>query len=168
MDYWWKKNPCGQYVDGHERADVVAYRKTKFLPQMLEWQQRMRTWTEDHQWDLPSGVTQAMVVWFHDETIFYAHDRCESMWAHSSTNPKPYAKGEGASLMYADFVSADFGWLRGSSGESAQVCWKPGKHRDGYFTSEDVIAQVKVAMEILAKDYQGQDQHLSMTMQQLI
>jgi hypothetical protein len=27
----------GVYVDGHERADVVEYRQTKFLPLMLEY-----------------------------------------------------------------------------------------------------------------------------------
>lgn len=32
MGYHWKKEPKGQYKDGHEREDVVAYRQNVFLP----------------------------------------------------------------------------------------------------------------------------------------
>ena len=32
MGYRWTKDPKGQYVDGHERSDVVAHRQTIFLP----------------------------------------------------------------------------------------------------------------------------------------
>ncbi|EJF65500.1 hypothetical protein DICSQDRAFT_50417, partial [Dichomitus squalens LYAD-421 SS1] len=32
LDYRWTKTPSGQFVDGHERADVVKYRQSKFLP----------------------------------------------------------------------------------------------------------------------------------------
>ena len=32
MGYHWKKEPKGQYKDGHEREDVVTYRQNVFLP----------------------------------------------------------------------------------------------------------------------------------------
>ncbi|KAJ7772400.1 hypothetical protein B0H16DRAFT_1242970, partial [Mycena metata] len=32
MGYRWTKNPAGQFVDGHERPDVVYYRQTEFIP----------------------------------------------------------------------------------------------------------------------------------------
>ncbi|KAH9921775.1 uncharacterized protein B0H18DRAFT_879891, partial [Fomitopsis serialis] len=32
LDYRWTKDPSGQYIDGHERADVVEYRDKVFLP----------------------------------------------------------------------------------------------------------------------------------------
>ncbi|KAJ6578161.1 hypothetical protein B0H19DRAFT_879633, partial [Mycena capillaripes] len=32
MAYRWTKNPSGQYVDGHERADVMYYRQKEFIP----------------------------------------------------------------------------------------------------------------------------------------
>src|SRR5882762_520681 len=57
-----------------------------------------------------------IVIWVHDESTFYAHDRHKLRWVHSSESAKPYAKGEGASLMVADFVSPDYGWLRGKTG----------------------------------------------------
>jgi hypothetical protein len=54
--------------------------------------------------------------------------------------------------MVADFVSADFRWLHSlaSDGEqSARQVIKPGKNRDGYFSNQDIQAQVKEAMSIL-------------------
>ncbi|KAH9933867.1 uncharacterized protein B0H18DRAFT_870317, partial [Fomitopsis serialis] len=32
MEYRWGSGPKGQYIDGHERDDVVAYRQTIYLP----------------------------------------------------------------------------------------------------------------------------------------
>ena len=39
MDYWWTKMPSGQYVDRHEREDMVTYGQSKFLPTIakLKW-----------------------------------------------------------------------------------------------------------------------------------
>ena len=46
------------------------------------------------------------VIWWHDESTFYAHDRREVYWVHTDETAVPRQKGEGASLMIADFVSA--------------------------------------------------------------
>ena len=52
--------------------------------------------------------------------------------------------------MIADLVSADFGWLRLLDGkQSAQRIMKPGKNRDGYFSSDNIQEQVGEAMHIL-------------------
>jgi hypothetical protein len=40
---------------------------------------------------------------------FYANNRCKQCWVHKDEQAVPWAKGEGASLMMADFVSADYG-----------------------------------------------------------
>jgi hypothetical protein len=32
LEYRWTKDPKGQFVNGHERDDVVAYRQETFLP----------------------------------------------------------------------------------------------------------------------------------------
>ena len=54
--------------------------------------------------------------------------------------------------MVADFVSADYGWLRSPDGEkSARVLIWPGARRDGYFTNNDIIMQATKAMDILMK-----------------
>jgi hypothetical protein len=74
-------------------------------------------------------------------------------WVHNSETAKPYPKGEGASLMIADFVSADYGWLKGQNGSDAHVILKPGKNRDGYFTNDDVLKQASQVMDILRQNY---------------
>jgi hypothetical protein len=95
-----------------------------------------------------------VIAWFHNETIFYAYDRRKKGWYHKDAPAKPYTKGEGASLMIADFVSADFGWLQSPDGmRNARRVMKPGKNRDGYFTSEDITEQAHAAMDILTEFY---------------
>ncbi len=56
--------------------------------------------------------------------------------------------------MIADFVSAEFGWLRSPDGtRSAREILKPGKNCEGYFTNEDILRQAKNAMDILDEFY---------------
>ena len=56
--------------------------------------------------------------------------------------------------MIADFVSAEFGWLRSKDGlRNARRIFRPGKNRDGYFTNEDVLHQSKDAAAILQAEY---------------
>lgn len=60
--------------------------------------------------------------------------------------------------MAADFVSADYGWLRSPDGkESTQVLFRPGKNRDGYFTHEEILEHAMKAMDILPKYYPNED-----------
>jgi hypothetical protein len=72
-----------------------------------------------------------VVIWYHDKSIFYAHDRHRKAWRHKDASIKPYKKGEGISLIVADFVSADFGWLVGpKTGRRARRILRPGKNRE--------------------------------------
>ena len=50
--------------------------------------------------------------------------------------------------MFAHFVSADFGWLEAPDGRSAQRVIRPGKNRDGYFTSDEVLEQANAVMDL--------------------
>ena len=60
--------------------------------------------------------------------------------------------------MVADLVSADYGWLRSPDGEEeAQVLFKAGENREGYFTSEDILKQAEKAINILEKHYPNED-----------
>ncbi|KAH9912604.1 uncharacterized protein B0H18DRAFT_889682, partial [Fomitopsis serialis] len=104
LGYRWKVTPKGQYSDGHERDDVVAYRQGTFLPRWKAMEPQMRDWRPDGEEDRgPLPQNRRTVVWFHDESTFYAHDRRKKRWVHKSEKAKPYQKGEGASLMVADF-----------------------------------------------------------------
>ena len=98
--------PKGQYVDGHERKDVVLYQKKVFLPKWKKFMNQMATWDKELNEYLPTGVGRRIIAWFHDESVFYAHDQRKKGWFHKDSSAKPYAKGEGASLMIAYFFSA--------------------------------------------------------------
>ncbi len=152
LGYRWQEVKKGQYVDGHERADVVWDRDKVFIPKIKVLRNRMQIFDKDGKPLMgfsPNG--KHIVLWFHDESIFYAHDRRRKSWHHIAEPAKPYRKGEGASLMIADFFSADFGWLQSADGKrSARRVMKPGKNRDGYFTTDDIIAQADEAMDILS------------------
>ncbi len=156
MRYRWSARPQGQYVDGHERPDVVEYRRDVFLPAMKKLEAKIRKWGLNGEEE--SSNERRTVIWYHDESTFYAHDRQKKRWVHKSEKATPYAKGEGHSLMIADFVSADYGWLQSPDGkESTRVIFKAGKNRDGYFDNKNIRTQAAHAMEILTKHYPDED-----------
>lgn len=124
MGYRWRMELKGQYADGHEREDIVAYRQKAYLPAIAALREKTRLWDKEGKEDvtpLDCPIPRHIVIWFHDESIFYAHDRRKLRWVHSSETAKPYAKGEGQSYMIADFVSADHGWLRSADGRELYV-----------------------------------------------
>ena len=162
MGYQWSRDLKGQYVDGHKCEDVVKYRQEVFIPAWKKVERRMCTWTNKNLVEdtgtLPQSHERHTVVWFHDESTFYANDWHKARWVHSSETAVPYPKGEGTSEMVADMISADYGWLRLPDGsESVQVLFKAGKAREGYFTNEDILYQATNAMDILEKHYPNED-----------
>lgn len=163
LGYRWVRNHKGQYVDGHERRDVVEYRDKTYVPKIIELDARVSIWKttnvmEEEEYTGPRPRPKRVVIWYHDESTFYAHDRRTTQWVHVDASPEPYAKGEGVSMMVADFVSAEHGWLRSKDGtESARVIFKAGKNRDGYFSATDVLAQATRAMDIVARDFPLED-----------
>jgi hypothetical protein len=143
--------------DGHERDDVVHYWQKEFLPIIEKLELNIQTWDNSGN-KLPDKHPHPQpchtVLWFHDESTFYVHDCQKVCWVHSSETPRPKPKGEGAFLMVADFVSADHRWLRSLDGnKSAQHLFQAGKSRDGYFTNEDILEHIQMAMDILDQDY---------------
>ncbi|KAG1789416.1 uncharacterized protein HD556DRAFT_1447031 [Suillus plorans] len=144
LGYRWQREPQGQYTDGHEREDVVCYRNNIFLLAWTHYQCYMRKWKTDNITleDLSEVESSGRrtIMWFHDESMFYANDRRKVHWVHDSESALPQPKGEGASLM-----------------ESAWVLFKAGRARDGYFTNQEIVAQAVKAMDILQKDYPGED-----------
>ncbi|KAJ3560171.1 hypothetical protein NP233_g11011 [Leucocoprinus birnbaumii] len=116
MGYCWIENPRGQYIDGHEWSDVVQYRQGIFVPRMKYYMGYMQRWVDGVGWALPDGIEWPTVVWYHDESTFYAPDWRQNYWMPPGSSPTPYTKGEGQSLMVADFISADYGWLASLDG----------------------------------------------------
>jgi len=159
VGYRWSKTPTGQFVDGHERCDVVEYRQLIFLPVWAELLSRTQIYaTDGNECQVPPMTTRRVVIWNHDESTYYANDRRKIRWVHKSETAVPYAKGEGASLMVADMISPDYGWLRSPDGKQhARVLFKAGKARDGYFTTQNILDQASNAMDILHNHFPDED-----------
>ena len=105
---------------------------------------------------MPGTHEWCIVLWFHDESTFYANDQHKQGWKRKDTNCSALynTKGEGALQIVANFVSADYGWLWSPDGkEEAHVLFKAGKNWEGYFTNEDILDQANKAMDILDKHY---------------
>ncbi|THV05625.1 hypothetical protein K435DRAFT_816328 [Dendrothele bispora CBS 962.96] len=153
LGYRFTSSKKGQYADGHERKDVVDYRDKVFLPRWEQIRNHIQTWTSENLPEYGPLHGKRIIVWYHDETIFYAHDRRRKNWVHKDASAKPYAKGDGHSFMIADYVSADFGWLRSLDGRSARRVMFPGKAKDGYFTAEDIQEQANAAIDLVHELY---------------
>ncbi|KIJ36225.1 hypothetical protein M422DRAFT_96515, partial [Sphaerobolus stellatus SS14] len=160
LDWRYGKTKNGMYIDGHEREDVVEYRKG-FLERWKEYEKRMIIY--DNHGNIistPNGPAIPLQVRFklilvtHDESTFYANDRRKTKWSHSSEKAAPERKGEGASIMISDFLTPEWGRLRDDSDE-AQVIFKAGKNRDGYFSADDLLNQVKDAIDIFESRSNG-------------
>ena len=158
MNYHWKKTPSGQYIDGHEHNDIKDYRQSVFLPKIEEIRPKLRTWHDGiEEAASKESSRQKTVLWFHDESIFYANDHREVRWVHKDETAKPKPKGEGISIMVSDFISADYGWLSAPDEMNVQVILKPGKGREGYFTNTQFLKQVCNAMSILKQHFPNED-----------
>ncbi|KAJ6521374.1 hypothetical protein DFH09DRAFT_1097822 [Mycena vulgaris] len=159
LGYRWMSPKKGQYADGHERPDVVDYQQNKFLPGWASIQERMDAWSKENlPFYGPHLPGKHIVVWFHDESIFYAHDCRRKTWYHKNVPAKPYAKGEGASLMIANFVSSKYGWLRSPDEmRDVRVIMSPGKNKDGYFTNVEIREQAQAAMDLLNEFYPDEE-----------
>ncbi|KAF8593252.1 hypothetical protein BDV93DRAFT_460945 [Ceratobasidium sp. AG-I] len=156
MGYRWKAEPKGQYFDGHERPDVVDYRQNVFIPTWRSLEPFMVTWDDTTgaliQPQLKDGQKE-VIFWFHDESIFYAHDQRRIRWVHISERATPYKKGEGVSIMVSDFISTE-GFLQSQDRtKDARSMIYPGKNRDGYITNDDICAQFKRAVELVQHEY---------------
>lgn len=171
LGFRWSKTPSGQYIDGHERDDVVKYRREVFLPALEKIRPSLRQFTADGEEVKPAEPegeqgdevtnqpSRRTVIWWHDESTFYANDRRKVRWVHNGEKAVPQAKGEGASLMVSDFVSAEYGWLRAKNDQtvSARRLFRPGKNRDGYYTNDDILEQVRAASDLVKSEYPEDD-----------
>ena len=164
MGFCWTKEPKGQYHDGHKCADMVEYQQDVFLPTWTKLEKSMCHWTDNSIHlkvnEDPNSRSDIwnVVMWFHNKSTFYAHDRCAVHWRHKDEGPKPQPKGEGALLMVAHFVSADYGYLQSPDGaESAHILFRAGKGCNGYYNNERILQHAKKAIDILQKYYPNDD-----------
>ena len=135
------------YFDGHEREDVVAYRKV-FCQRWLMFFERMTTFGGDNM-DVvcpPSDIMHSEIVWVtHDESVFYANDDGGKLWTHELHRDLP-KKSRGRSVMVSDFLCPCHGRLYNTvDGKIEYVCTiiHVGKDHDGYWTNEHLMVQMR-------------------------
>jgi hypothetical protein len=141
--YKFRDNNKDVYYDGHEREDVQAYR--------LQWSRRMMKYKEsmdDYIGDDESEIVpplniqdEKLVMVTHDESTFYANDGKQTVWLLDHEHPI-LKKGQGLSIMVSEFQCPCHGTMR-SDGKISRVLFHAGANRDGYWTSEDMVKQLK-------------------------
>ena len=166
MEYLWSKDPKGQFVDGHKWDDVVMYHQEVFLPAWEKLEPTLCQWEMQPLTIFCMGPRHvAPLSGNHNESMYYANSWHKIQQVHQGESVRPYAKGEGVLLMVTDFVSADYRWLQSHNrSQQAQVLFKAGKSRDGYFTNEDILQQATNAMDILQRTISQKIMFLSLIM----
>jgi hypothetical protein len=115
MEWRYGKATKGMYIDGHERGDVVEYRKG-FLARMTEYSKLMTTYDRDGNVlahptgvDLATGILPLVEI-TQDESTFTMYDRRRTKWDHADAK-QPEEKNEGPSLMISGMLTQEWGEL---------------------------------------------------------
>lgn len=163
----------GIFVDGHERPDVVESRKN-FLRKMVKlgFLHFTNAPTEQAGQALPEDIEppilerrEKTVVFFHDETTFQSNEDQTLQWGLKGTKAmKPKSKGAG--IMVSDFVDEHSGFLsltdeeyerakqvNPSSKKYARQFLEYGENKEGYWTRDKFVAQMKGAVEMAELKY---------------
>ncbi len=124
----------GIYIDGHEREDVVSYRK-EFLKEALNLQQSHQPppppcsdkpdppplpgpSTASELSAPPERHDKKLVMIYHDESIFCTNEGQTWIWG-TEDKPAILPKTKGSGIMVSDFVDEHNGFLRMSPEELA-------------------------------------------------
>ncbi|KAH8985207.1 hypothetical protein EDB92DRAFT_1785929, partial [Lactarius akahatsu] len=83
----------------------------------------------------------------HDESMFFQNNQRKICWDHEGSSKTLGPKGDGQSLMVSDFLLADWGRLHNDNSE-AHVFFKAGKLQDGWFSANNLLAQVEKVINI--------------------
>ena len=117
MQWRYRALQRGMYADGHEREDVVAYRKA-FVDRWMGYEKRFHIWDDDGNPMPPPkgfpvpGYRFRLILITHDESTFYQNDERKTRWAHKAHKAPPQPKGEGQTIMVSDFLTVEWGCLR--------------------------------------------------------
>ena len=171
----------GVFKDGHEREDVVQYRKD-FVSAMRELEATHPPPPLPSDGDTPDEnmekaraaakddgrfVENALVTITHDETTFHANDDQRYAWQEAGTNPL-LPKSQGGRVMVADFIDEYNGFLRltDEEFERGKTQYGPdleqearpyiimyGGNADGYWNGDKLFFQVQDAYLISLVKY---------------
>ena len=118
MSWRYQQKKKGMYIDGHEREDVVEYRKG-FVERWKEYEKRFIIYDNDGNvlstptgFPVPQGVRFRLILVTHDESTFYENDRRKTLWINNNTKAVAEKKGKGQSIMASDFLTSEWGRLK--------------------------------------------------------
>ncbi|EAU92024.2 hypothetical protein CC1G_06011 [Coprinopsis cinerea okayama7 len=155
----WVKTKIGKgvYVDGHEREDVVHYRKHYYLPKMKEYSRRM-THYEPSDPKSPASDLKAVppilgegekeiVAVFQDESCCHANEFEGHAWLKPGQQPL-VKKGRGRLIMISEFICSTTGRLvvedeNGNVIKEARKIIYPGSNGDPYWDKKQLLEQVQ-------------------------
>ena len=167
----------GIFIDGHEHSDVIESRKL-YLRKMakLGFLHFTNAPTEDAPNSLPMDIDPPSrerrtktVVFFHDESTFMSNEDQPTQWGLKGEKMlKPKSKGSG--IMVSDFVDEYNGFLALSDEECETATTKHpnirkyarefleyGENKEGYWTRDKFVAQMKRAVVIAEIKYPKED-----------
>ena len=131
----------GEYVDGHERPDVVAARVI-FVQKMTALFEKMEHYQDGLEKEMevviPRHDVQARqhVLTVQDESCFFSSDGSKRLWMPENQRVL-LPKSNGTAIMVSEYLCP----CHGKFGAVKSI--KPGVNKDGYWVNDDVIAQVQ-------------------------
>jgi hypothetical protein len=118
LSWQYQQKKKGMYIDGHEREDVVEYRKW-FVECWKEYEKRFVIYNNDGNvvsaptgFPVPQGVRFRLILVTHDESTFYENDCHKTHWISNNAKPVAEKKGEGQSIMASEFLTCEWGRLK--------------------------------------------------------
>lgn len=131
----------GVYFDGHERDDVVTYRK-QFLREIDK-----KSLTCNSNTPVLDAGEKPLIRVVHDECTFFANSDQTYFWEDDETNVLRQ-KSLGASIMVSDFIDEVSGYI---CDEQDQGRLMLETQRDGYFTNDLLLHQVERTVDIFER-----------------
>ncbi|KAH7341731.1 hypothetical protein B0J17DRAFT_567889, partial [Rhizoctonia solani] len=89
MGYSWMREHCGKCAETQTRQCERLLNKYLYLSSKCKAEHQSHKIPPK-----PAAGEQAVVVWFHDESMFYAHDWRLTEWVHESKTSGVYRKGK--------------------------------------------------------------------------
>ena len=105
LGYSFQQYHRGIYYDGHEREDVLQYRK-EFLEKIFEHEKYMSKYEGEYMDQIHPNLTEGekeRVLVVNDECIFYSNDGKRGVWTKDGEMPLR-KKGNGRSIMVSEFL----------------------------------------------------------------
>ena len=140
------RSPKGVYFDGHEREDVIAYRKD-LLDKLSAFDET--TITPSHPSPSTADGEKKHIRIVHDESTFFSNADQTRFW-NDGESQVLRQKSLGSSIMVSNFIVEGHGYLCDDNDEARLYL---EHQRDGYFNSEMFIKQVGLALEIFDRRF---------------